>query len=54
MFKKLLGVCGLAMLLFVGAVFAQETPVLDILVYDSYAVSEDLVVKFEAENNVKL
>ncbi len=54
MSKKLLVVCGLALLLSVGSVFSQETPTLDILVYDSYAVSEDLVAKFESDNNVKL
>ena len=35
-----------------GSVFAEDT--LSILTYDSFAVSSDLVGKFEAENGVKL
>lgn len=54
MIKKVFAVVLILMLASINAVLAQGTATLDVLVYDSYAVSEELVAKFEADNNVKL
>ena len=54
MIKKVLAAALMLMLVSVTAVIAQKTPTLDVLVYDSYAVSEELVAKFETDNGVKL
>lgn len=54
MIKKVLAVALMLMLVSVTAVIAQKTLTLDVLVYDSYAVSEELVAKFETDNGVKL
>ena len=53
MLQKVLAVILVIACLTVSSVFADDAT-LDVLVYDSYAVSEDLVAAFESANQVRL